>query len=357
MTRINQEIGTCSRTQSLITIKERSAFLVDNIQMRVFALNGTRVLGAAIAEAIGIPLDEHEERDFEDGEHKARPLVSVRGEDVFVIHALNGNWEGSVNDKLCKLLFFIAACRENGASRITAVVPYLAYARKDRQTKARDPVTTRYVAQLFEAVGTDQVLALDVHNLAAFQNAFRCRTIHLKARQAFAEVISRKASGGPITIFSPDGGGIQRAQLLKEAYEQLSGDASWFGFMEKRRSRGIVSGDLFAGDVKDTTVFIVDDMISTGGTMLRAAEACRQRGAKAVYAMATHGLFGKGAAAVLAHPALDCTIVTDTIAPFRLEDDLLRSCVEIIRSAPLFAEAIRRLHSGGSIAELLGDDD
>ncbi|NRQ12885.1 Ribose-phosphate pyrophosphokinase [Ensifer sesbaniae] len=138
---------------------------------------------------------------------------------------------------------------------MTAVVPYLAYARKDRQTKARDPVTTRYVAQqLFEAAGTNQVMTLDVHNIAAFQNAFRCRTIHLSAKRLFADVIARKAGDGPVTIFSPDGGGIKRAQLLKEAYERLTGEPAGFGFMEKRRSRGVVSGELFAGEIKDATV-------------------------------------------------------------------------------------------------------
>ncbi len=326
------------------------------LPMRMFALNGTTILGRAIAEAAGMTLDAHEERDFDDGEHKARPLVSVRGEDIFVIHALNGNGDGSANDKLLKLLFFIATCRENGASFLTAVVPYLAYGRKDRQTKARDPVTTRYVAQLFEAVGTDQVMGLDVHNISAFQNAFRCRTIHLDTKRLFSEVVLQKASSGPITFFSPDSGGVKRAQLLKEAFERRSGQAAQFGFMEKRRSRGVVSGSLFAGEVKDTTVFIVDDMISTGGTMLRAAEACRQRGAAAVYAVATHGLFGKGAEAMLAHPAIDMTIVTDSVAPFRLKEDILRSSVEVVSSAPLFAKAIRRLASGGSIAELLDDE-
>ncbi|HXV28926.1 MAG TPA: ribose-phosphate diphosphokinase [Sinorhizobium sp.] len=325
--------------------------------MRVFALNGTRLLGGAIAAALGVALDAHEERDFEDGEHKARPLVSVRGEDVYVIHALNGNMDGSANDKLLRLLFFIATCRENGAARVTAVVPYLAYARKDRQTKARDPVTTRYVAELLEAAGADQVMTLDVHNVSAFQNAFRCRTIHLSAKGLFAEAIARKAADTPVVVFSPDGGGVKRAQLIKEAFERLCGETAQFGFMEKRRSRGIVSGELFAGDVEDAAVFIVDDMISTGGTMLRAAEACRQGGAIAVYALATHGLFGKGVEAMLAHPAIDRTIVTDSAAPFRLNDDLLQSSVDILASAPLFSEAIRRLAFGGSIAELSGDED
>lgn len=171
--------------------------------MRLFALKGTDQLGGAVAGVLGTELDPHEERDFEDGEHKARPLVSVRGEDVYVMHSLAGESAASANDKLVKLLFFLATCRENGAARVTAVSPYLAYARKDRQTKARDPVTTRYVAQLFEAVGADCVVTLEVHNLAAFQNAFRCRTVHLDARKLFCQPIRTVASDLPIVIFPP----------------------------------------------------------------------------------------------------------------------------------------------------------
>src|SRR5690606_10337866 len=122
---------------------------------------------------------------FEDGEHKIRPLTSVRGRDVYVLSSLYGETDRSPDEKLCRLLFFIATLRDNGATRVTAVVPYLAYARKDRRTQSRDPVTTRYVASLFEAVGVDRVVTLDVHNLAAFQNAFRCRTEHLEARMLF----------------------------------------------------------------------------------------------------------------------------------------------------------------------------
>src|SRR5690606_27209831 len=116
------------------------------------ALGDSREFGGSVAAALGRGLDPHEERDFDDGEHKARPLVSVRGRDVYVVHALGGGGASS-NDRLVKLLFFLAACRENGAERVTAVAPYLAYARKDRQTKRRDPVTTRYVAQLFRSGG------------------------------------------------------------------------------------------------------------------------------------------------------------------------------------------------------------
>lgn len=325
--------------------------------MRLFALNGSEELGASTARALGEPLAPHEERDFEDGEHKARPLVSVRGEDVYVLHSLAGGG-ASANDRLCKLLFFLATCRESGAARVTAVVPYLAYQRKDRQTKARDPVTTRYVAQLFEAVGTDRIVTLDVHNFAAFQNAFRCESVHLDTRRLFMPVVIRLAGGLAATIVSPDGGGVKRAQLLKESIEAGTRESVGFGFMEKRRSRGIVSGDLFAGEVTGSAVFIVDDMISSGGTMLRAALACRDRGANSVFALATHGLFGKGSQALLESPLIDGIVVTDSVVSAAVaKADHPAAPLEIVPAGPLLGEAIRRLHTNAAISDLLGIED
>ena len=132
--------------------------------LKLFVLEGSAALGASIAARLGVPLAAHEERDFEDGEHKARPLEPVAGGDVYVIHSLHGGPVQSPNDKLCRLLFFIGALKDAGASSVTAVVPYLCYARKDRRTKSLDPVTTRYVAAMLEAVGTDTVVTLEVHN-------------------------------------------------------------------------------------------------------------------------------------------------------------------------------------------------
>ena len=148
----------------------------------VFALNSSRDFGEGVAARLSIPLSPHEEREFEDGEHKTRPLIRVRGKDVFVIQSLFGDSRQSVNDKLCRLLFFLGALRDASAGRVTAVLPYLCYARKDRKSKARDAVTTRYVATFFEAVGVNRVLVLDVHNVAAFQNAWRAPTDHLEAK-------------------------------------------------------------------------------------------------------------------------------------------------------------------------------
>lgn len=319
----------------------------------LFSLNATRDLGERIALYLELPLSEHEERDFEDGEHKTRPLVSVRGRDVYVIQSLYGGENETVNDKICRLLFFLGAIREGGAARVTAVIPYLAYARKDRQTKPRDPVITRYMALLLEAVGTDVVITLDVHNIVAFQNAFRCRTEHLDTRRLFIEHIRERVSESPLVVASPDPGGVKRAQLFQETCERVIGHSVGMAWMEKRRSAGVVTGNLLVGDVKDAVVLVVDDLISTGGTMLRAAEACLERGAREVHALAAHGLFVGEAEKVISDPRLSKTIITDTVPPFRLDPDVCKEHVEIVSTAPLFGEAIRRCHDGGSIVELL----
>lgn len=325
--------------------------------MKLFALNASRIFGEKVAASLGVALDAHEEREFEDGEHKARPLVSVRAEDVYIIQSLHGGPEQSPNDKLCRLLFFIATMKENGAARVTAVIPYLAYARKDRQTKSRDPVTTRYVAQLLEAVGTDCVVTLEVHNIVAFQNAFRCPSVHLDTRRLFAKSAGKLAGAGPVVVASPDPGGVKRAQLFREALETALGRPAGSAFMEKRRSAGKVSGNFLAGEVSGATVLILDDLIGGGGTMLRAAQACRAAGAKAVYGLAAHGLFAGDAAGALRHPDLARIFITDSLPPFRLDKDVLASRVEIVSAAPLFAETIRALHEGGSINEVLDSRD
>lgn len=326
--------------------------------MLVFALNGSEALGASVAESLGATLAPHEERDFGGGEHKSRPLLSVRGDSVYVIHSLDSTAAMSVNDKLCRLLFFLAACRENGAREVTAVVPYLPYSRKDRQTKARDPVTTRYVAALFEAMGTDRVITMDVHNVSAFQNAFRCQTIHLSARSLFWRALKAAAGPLPVTLFSPDGGGVKRAQLMKEIFEAETGKDAGFGFMEKRRSRGQISGTLFAGDVDGQAVFLFDDMIETGGTMLRAAEACRERGASAVHAVATHGLLGKGSEKLLRSPLIDSVILTNSVSSAgetaRRYPDLK---ITVLPVGPLIGQTLRNLKTGQPVSYLLGMED
>ena len=321
--------------------------------MDLFALNATREFGARVATALGTELAAHEEREFEDGEHKTRPLVSVRGHDVYVIQSLHSGPVASVDDKLCRLLFFISTLKENGAKRVTAVIPYLAYARKDRQTKPRDPVTTRYVAVLLEAAGAALVMTLEVHNIVAFQNAFRCQTIHLDPRKLFARQALELIGDGPVVVASPDPGGVKRAQLFRETLEASLGRPVGSAFLEKRRSAGVVSGELLVGEVEAATVLLVDDLISTGGTLARAAKACREHKAGKVFAFAAHGLFVGDASNVIRQSELAMTFVTDTVPLFRLTPEMVGRQVQVVTAAPVFAEAIRRCHAGGSITELL----
>lgn len=189
--------------------------LVD-CELSLFAVEGTRDYGSRVAQHLDLVLGEHEERAFEDGEHKIRPLVEVRRHDVFVIHSLYGDAEQSPNDKLCRLLFFIGALKDAGAERVTAAVPYLCYARKDRRTQPRDPITTKYVARLFEACGADAVMTLDVHNVAAFENAFRCPSTNLEAIPIFVEHFAGLLRYEKVAVVSPDIGGAKRASSSDE---------------------------------------------------------------------------------------------------------------------------------------------
>ena len=321
-------------------------------KIALFALDASRAFGTRVAEALGVALAAHEERGFEDGEHKARPLTSVRDRDVYVVHSLHGDSGESVNDKLVRLLFFVGALKDASAGRVTAVVPYLAYARKDRKTKPRDPVTTRYVAQLFEAVGVDCIVTLDVHNLAAYQNAFRCRTEHLDAAPVLVRHLAPSLRDAAVVVVSPDAGAIKRADAFRRRLGDALGRAAGFGFAEKYRSAGTVSGEAFMGDVAGKVVVIVDDLISSGTTMARTAVACRARGAVGVVGVATHGLFTADAATVLGGDAFDKLIVTDSVAVNGVPAGAFGAKLERVSVAPLFAEAVRRLHEGGSLVEL-----
>jgi ribose-phosphate pyrophosphokinase len=321
-----------------------------NRSLCLFALNATAALGSAVAAELSLPLSTHEEREFEDGEHKTRPLEAVRGAHVFVIQSLHGESNQSANDKLCRLLFFIGAIKDAGAARVTALVPYLCYARKDRRTKTSDPVTTRYIAGMFEAVGTDDVVTLDVHNPAAFENAFRCPTVALTAAPLFVEY-AKSLAEERLCVGSPDPGGTKRADIFHEALQAELGRSVGKALADKRRSGGVVSGDLFVGEVDGATVLVIDDLISTGGTLLRAARAARHAGAKRVVALVTHGLFMPGAEKVLLDPAIDRLVITDSASTSLGE--AARAKTDVLTVAPLLAECIRRLHAGDTLNDLL----
>lgn len=320
-------------------------------ELSLFALAPSEALGRSVAEH-GIAIAPHELRRFEDGEHKIRPLAPVRGRDVYILCSLYGDASESVNDRLCRTLFFTGAVRDAGAARITIVAPYLCYARKDRRTNPRDPVTTRYVARLIEAAGADRIVTVDVHNRAAYENAFRIPTELLEANPLFVE---RWRATPDLAVVSPDAGGFHRAEALRDALERVTGMTVELAMLGKHRKGGVVRSEAFVGNVEGRTALIVDDLIVTGTTLIRAADACRKRGATAVHAMATHGAFTSGAGHVLASPLVDSITITDTISPERVELGSARAKLAILPIAPLLARAIDTLHREGSMTELLGD--
>jgi ribose-phosphate pyrophosphokinase len=321
--------------------------------VKIFALNAGRQFGDLVCQHLKLSLSPHEEREFEDQEHKIRPLASVRGKDVYVVCSLYADGVQSENDKLVKLLFFIAGLKDASAASVTAMVPYLAYSRKDRKSQPRDPVSSQYVARLFEAVGVDRVVTLDVHNLAAFQNAFRCRTDHLEANRLFITAMLPLIQNQEVLVMAPDAGGIKRAEHFRQGLSAALKQPVAAGFAEKYRAGGTVSGEALIGDIDGRVVIIVDDLISTGTTIARVASSCRQKGAKKIYALASHGVLVEAANTVLASDAIDLTIITNSLPPWRIHDPQAQAKLLTLNCAPLFADAIERLHSGRSLQEIL----
>jgi len=318
--------------------------------LRLFALSESQEFGRTVAAALDTELDAHYERTFADGEHEVRSEVNVRGRDAFVIQSLYGEEAWSVNDKLCRLLFFLGTLRDASADRVTAVVPYLCYQRNDRKTRPRGSVTTRYVASLFRAAGVDRVLTMDVHNLAVLQNSFRVRTEHLEAHPLFVNRMAKEVGDADVVVVSPDEGGVKRAGKFAEGLSAKLGREVPTAFVEKMRREEGVTGGTLVGTVEGRVSIIVDDIVSTGGTITQAAAACANGGAQVVYGVATHGLFVGDANEHIATSALDALFVTNTVAPHLKGEAAER--LRICDAAPRFAAAIRAIHAETSVSAL-----
>lgn len=319
------------------------------------ALEESRALAAAVAAEDHLPLIPLEERRFEGGELKLRPLESVRGRRVFVIESLAGTADVPVCDRLVRLLFLLLTLRDGGADCTVAVLPYLAFARKDRRTQLRDPVTSRYVAQLLEATGVAHVVALDVHNPAAFDNAFRVPTVHLTALPMMVDHFARQASEGGLAVVSPDVGGVKRAQIFRELLAARTGREVELAFIEKRRAKGVVATGMLVGEVNGCAAIVLDDLCASGGTLIRAAEACRRAGARSVHAAVTHTPLAAGLEAVLAAETLSGIVVTDSVGiefP-AAQSPAASGRLVTLPIAPLIAQAVRRMSAGEPVGPLL----
>ena len=310
----------------------------------LFAPGASQALGERVAAALKLPLLPFELRYFEDGEHKGRPLVRVRGADCFLVACLHAQPGRSVNDALIETLFAAGTLRDAGAACVTLVAPYLSYARKDARTQPRDPVNSRQLAQLCEAMGLARVVACEVHSRAAFDNAFRIPTVHLEATTLFVAALHGLLGQEATCVVSPDAGGLKRAERLRLALESALERPVGRALLEKRRSGGQLSGDFLAGEVAGHTVVIVDDLISGGGTLARTVETCRAHGATKILAAVTHGLFNADTAARLAALPLAQLLLTDTAGRCELPASAV-SKIRYLECASLLATAISHLHA------------
>ena len=319
----------------------------------IFAPGESRALGLAASERAGITLGALEERRYEGGEFKLRPLQSVRDRVVFVVQSLAETSEAPIAQRLVRLLFLIHGLRDAGASRVIAVLPYLAYARKDRRTKPRDPVYTRYVAQQLEAAGTDRIIALDVHNASALDNAFRIPVDHLSALPMMAAHFIQNLPHGKLAVASPDIGGIKRAQLFRELLERKTGHDVELVFVEKRRVGAVISGGTVIGDASGRAVIVLDDLCASGATLIKAAQALHAAGAASVHATVTHCPIEAGLAALAAAAEIAQVVVTDSVGYAPSTASLgPRGKVKILPCGALFGCAIARMLSGDPLAPL-----
>ncbi|MFC0308299.1 ribose-phosphate pyrophosphokinase [Gallibacterium trehalosifermentans] len=310
--------------------------------IKLFAGNATPELAKKISERLYTSLSDAIVGRFSDGEIQVQINENVRGSDVFIVQSTCA----PTNDNLMELVVMIDALRRASAGRITAVVPYFGYARQDRRVRsARVPITAKVVADILSNVGVDRVLTCDLH-AEQIQGFFDVPVDNVFGSPVLIDDILKKQDLENPIVVSPDIGGVVRAR----AVAKLLNDTD-MAIIDKRRPRANVAQVMhIIGDVAGRDCILVDDMIDTGGTLCKAAEALKERGAKRVFAYATHAVFSGAAAKHIASPALDEIVVTDTI-PLRQEIIALNK-VRILTLSGMLAEAIRRISNEESISAM-----
>lgn len=319
----------------------------------IFAPAESRALAQTASRLAGIELAELEEREYEGGEFKLRPLQSVRNRLVFVVQTLAESAAAPMAERLVRLLFLLHTLRDAGASCVVAVIPYLAYARKDRRTKPRDPVYTRYVAQLIETAGANRVVTLDVHNASAVENAFRIPLDHLSALPMMAAHFNKHLAAGNLAVVSPDIGGMKRAQALREVLERTANRKVDLLVVEKHRDGQVVSGGTLIGTARGRDAIVLDDLCATGSTLLQAVRALRAGGATSVHVAVTHFPMEKGVRALAAAAEVSQVVITDSVgySPAISSSDH-GDKVTTLSVGELLGHALSRIARGDSISAM-----
>lgn len=310
----------------------------------LFSGNSNLKLAESVAEVIGEELGKAEVKTFGDGEISVKINEPVRGKDVFIIQPTSY----PSNDNLMELLIMVDACRRASAGYVNVVIPYYGYARQDRKTRGREPITSKLVANLITTAGADRVITMDLH-AGQIQGYFDIPVDHFTAIRLLASVFKDIAyeKADDFVVVSPDLGGVVRARSFAD-YLKLG-----IAIIEKRRPRPNVSEVMnVIGDFKGKNCILVDDMIDTGGTIINAVNHLIDNGAKDVYIAATHGVLSGNAVERIDKSRVKKLVITDTIS---LSSKKQSDKIKQVSIAPLLAEAIRRINTYESISGLFED--
>jgi ribose-phosphate pyrophosphokinase len=314
-------------------------------ELKVFSGSAHPEFTRSICENLGVGVATANIFRFSDGEIGLSVEESVRGADVYVVQPTCE----PVNENLMELLIMIDAMRRASAYRVNVVTPYFGYARQDRKSKARDPITAKLVANLIEKAGADRVLAADLH-AGQLQGFFDIPVDHLTGipllAAYFRDALKKELEQDSLVVIPPDIGAVTRARRFAVP---LNADLA---IVDKRRSHEVANFSEVMeviGDVSGKTAVLVDDIIDTAGTMVQAAEAVLARGAKKVYACATHGVLSGPAIERISRSPIHQVVLTNTIP---LQEEKRIDKITVLSIAPLFAEAISRIHSDHSVSIL-----
>ncbi len=314
----------------------------------LFSGTSNRLLADEIAKKMQTRVGNALVDRFKNDECRIEIRENVRGAEVFVVQSLCRSPQGAtVNDAIMELLLIIDALRRASANRITAVIPYYGYAKQDKKTKGREPISAKLVANMIENAGAERIVTLDLH-AAQIQGFFDVPVDNLMAAPTLCNYLKNQdLQGERIVVVSPDAGGVPRAETFAKRLK------SNLAVIIKRRPEPDVSEVThIVGDVEGKIAVVVDDMISTGGTLVKAAEALRKRGATDVYTLATHGIFAGDAIAQFERSEINRVIVTNTI-PRTIDS----AKVEHLTIAQILADAIKRITSNRSVSELFNAED
>jgi len=310
-----------------------------------FAGNSNRNLAEKVSQYLGVPIAGMTFDHFQDGEIHLKSEVSVRGQAIYVMQSTN-----PPSDNLFELLIMIDSLKRASAEKITVIIPYFGYARQDRKTQGREPITARLIANLIETAGADRVISIDLH-AGQIQGFFDIPSDNLTAVLLFAHAF-KHIPFEEIVIVSPDVGGVNRAKNLSNL---LPG--SHLAICSKSRSgKDKVDNIKLIGEVRDKTAIITDDIISTASTLQLASLEIKNQGAREIFACATHGMLVGSAIDRLNQSAIDKVLITDSI---QQDPHKLQTCpkIKIVSVAPLIGEVINRIHHNESVSEVFEEAD